>query len=86
MPFTPRDNPTRAFADSPVLGKFTGAPAVDTRAALAFLIGRCEIIIGRGFLPEDQEAKLRVAINDACRAFNMAPLSEGLKRVLERAR
>lgn len=55
------------------------------RSVVASLIGRCEVIIGRGFLPEDQEARLRVLVNETCRAFDMAPLSEGLKRVLERS-
>lgn len=74
-----------SFSDSDVLGKFNGDRAAD-RTALASLIGRCEVIIGRGMLPEDQEAKLRIAVNDACRAFSMAPLSDGLKAILERAR
>ncbi len=57
----------------------------EQRGAVASLIGRCEVILGRGFLPEDQEARLRILISETCRAFEMAPLSEGVKRVLERA-
>ena len=57
------------------------------RQAVASLIGRIENIIGRGLLKDtEQEARLRVLVNETCRAFDMAPLSEGLKRVMERAR
>jgi hypothetical protein len=55
------------------------------RAAVASLIGRIENILGRGMLNDAvQEARLRILINETCRAFDMAPLSEGIKRVLER--
>jgi hypothetical protein len=56
------------------------------RAAVASLIGRIENILGRGFIAdENQEMRLRILVNETCRVFDMAPLSEGLKRVLERS-
>lgn len=80
------------FTDSPVLGKYVGAkphtPEVSAqRQAVASLIGRIENILGRGFITDEtQEARLRELVNETCRAFDMAPLSEGLKRVLERSK
>lgn len=78
--------------DSPALGKYVGAkphaPEVSAqRQAVASLIGRIENIIGRGFITDEaQETRLRELVNETCRAFDMAPLSEGLKAVLERSK
>lgn len=55
--------------------------------ALASLIGRVENILMKGLITDEHHAaRLRVAVNDTCRAFKMAPLSEGLKAVLERSK
>ncbi len=81
-----------SFSDSKVLGRFVGekphTPEVSAqRQAVASLIGRIENILGRGFITDEaQEMRLRELVNETCRAFNMAPLSEGLKAVLERSK
>jgi len=44
--------------------------------AVSKLIGICECAVMTGDLNEDQEGRLRVAIVDACRAFELPTISE----------
>lgn len=46
------------------------------RGAVAALVGRCERIVGKGWLPEDEELRLRKLITDTCGAFQMLTVSE----------
>jgi hypothetical protein len=52
------------------------AETTQQREAVARLTTYCERLIAKGALSENQELALRQHVNNACTAFNMAPVQE----------
>lgn len=46
------------------------------RGAVAALVGRCERIVGKGWLPETEELRPRQLITETCGAFDMLTVAE----------
>jgi hypothetical protein len=53
------------------------------REAVAKLATYCERMIQRGKLPLLDEMNLRTFVNEACTAFNMAPVQDRLEQDLQ---